>query len=258
MARVARKKSASGFYHVMLKRICRQILFEDDSDRRAFLQIVQASCNLHGLTIHAWCLMDNHVHLLVADPRDALSQAIHRTCCLYAHHVNKKTGSVGHVFQNRFRSIPVETESYLLEVVRYIHNNPERACMCPAAEYPWSSYFEYAYGRRGMTSTSLVLEMLGGPDGFVRFMAERPTSESPSLMVVDQRSPEELLAFARDVIGRDPSTVAGLPKALRNETIVRLSSSGLSIRQIERITGVGRNTVARAIAAAARNNGEVR
>ena len=248
--RTARKRSESGFYHVMLRRVCKQILFEDDADRTKFVSLVEDSSDKFGLSVIAWCLMDNHVHLLVHDTLGSLSRAVHRVGLLYARYLNAKSGGVGHVFQSRFKSEPVETEEYLLELVRYIHNNPEKAGVCPARKYRWSSYAEYAWGRDGMTDTSLVLGLLGGSRGFVRFVADRQSGDdAPDL---DRRglTPEEMLEFARDVVGQNPMQVASLPKAQRDDKIVLLSKAGLSVRKIERITGVGRNTVARAIAAA--------
>lgn len=147
-------------------------------------------------------------------------------------------------------SSPVETESYLLEAVRYIHNNPAKAGLCRAEDYPWSSYRDYlGQGSASalQTSTAAVLELLGGVEGFLTFSAAqsdgayRPPSERMRLRE------QEAMETAFRVLGEtSPAEVRSLPREQRNAQLRALRDAGLSIRQIERLTGVGRNIVARA------------
>ena len=139
MPRLPRRVAKSGFYHVVLYANGRQNLFEDDADRLAFLDMFVAAARNHGASILAWCLMANHVHLLLEDPGDCLSELMRSLATRYAQRFNRRGGHVGHVFQGRFYSSPVEGESYLLEAMRYIHNNPAKAGVCAAEDYPWSS-----------------------------------------------------------------------------------------------------------------------
>ena len=143
MARQSRAVSESGYYHVMLRGTGKRRLFEDDLDRRAFLRFASTATERYGVTVIAWCLMDNHVHLILLDQTHGLSGAMASLCTSYAKYVNERTGSVGHVFENRFKSKPIEDDSYLLVAVRYVHCNPAKAGICDAANYQWSSYHEY-------------------------------------------------------------------------------------------------------------------
>jgi len=200
-----------------------------------------------GLSVLAWCLMDNHAHLLLRAELKALSDAMKRLGTRYARYHNRRTGHVGHVYSSRFKSEPVEDDGYLLTVVRYIHNNPREAGICEAPDYRWSSYAEYV-GGAALCDTSPVLGLLGSPDAFRRLVASPETSDRRPISATERRpSGEKASRVAREVLGGDPQSVlSGLPKGERDELLRRLKDAGLSIRQTERITGIGRNTVARA------------
>ena len=129
MPRTARIPSASGCYHVVLRGIGKQILFEEDEDYRRFLHTLERYLRDEKADIYAYCLMENHVHLLLhAD--SGLDRLMKRIGTSYAYYFNEKYSRSGHLFQDRFSSEPVEDEAYLLAVVRYIHNNPQKAGIC--------------------------------------------------------------------------------------------------------------------------------
>ena len=201
------------------------------------------------MSVLAWCLMENHVHLLVEDGGGVLSSAMHRLGTIYARHYNERAGRVGHLFRGRFLSSPVETESYLLEAVRYIHNNPSKAGLCPAEDYRWSSYRDYlSPGSREtlQTSTEMVLELLGGVEGFLAFSSSRPDGAYRPPSEGTRLREGEVSETARHVLGEtSPGEVRSLPRDRRNALLRDLRDAGLSIRQVERLTGVGRNIVAR-------------
>ena len=247
MPRAQRKLSESGYYHVCMRGAGRQLLFESNADRFAFLRFARDAFRERGIALIAWCLMDNHVHLVLFDEKRALSEAMHVLATRFARRFNGRSGHVGPVFQGRFWSGAVETDEYMLEAVRYVHANPERAGIQPAPDYPWSSYHEYV-GASEFTDTSLVLDMLGGAEGFAEFMASDPA------MPYDERgggrvADGELVSVARRVLGdRDLGEVKGLPPCERNECLIKLRQAGLSIRQVERVTGVGRGAIARVTA----------
>ncbi|WP_350454999.1 transposase [Slackia heliotrinireducens] len=244
MARTARKESQSGFYHVTARGNGRQIIFECDHDRRKMVDLIEDAKSACSITVIAWCLMDNHIHLLTRADLNQLSEAMHRIGSQYAGYFNSRTGHVGHVFQSRFNSSPIEEESHLLEAVRYIHNNPAKAGVCPVDEYFWSSYREYAGGHEGLADTSIVLGMLGGPDAFARFSKE----EGAIALPYEHRTltEEETIGVAHDALeGVLASEVKSLPKPERNACLAKLKLAGLTVRQIERLTGIGKSTIAR-------------
>ncbi len=244
MPRVRRPISSTGYYHVMIRGNSRQILFESDDDRTAFLAALDRALDEPGMRLLAWCLMDNHVHLLIDDPNGMLSQAMKRVEVTYAIRYNRKADRVGHVFQDRFRSIPIESDEQLLKTAGYIHNNPVKADICPADEYPWSSYSEYV-GHATHCDTSTVLEMLGGVEEFKSFVAAC-LDEAYDPWSGKRPTGDQLIASALELLGVDDlSSVKGLPIDQRNRALIILRDGGFSIRQAERVTGIGRGTIER-------------
>ena len=141
MARPLRIEFKDALYHVTSRGDKRADIFEDDVDREGFLVVLKAVCSRFNWRIHAYCLMDNHYHLLVETPEGNLSLGMRQLNGVYTQNLNRKHGRVGHVFQGRFKSIIVEKDAYLLELARYIVLNPVRARMVRKAKsWPWSSY----------------------------------------------------------------------------------------------------------------------
>ena len=124
MPRNARKQSKSGIFHVMLRGINRQVIFQDDEDCEKYLQCLVECQKLSGFQLYAYCLMGNHVHLLLEEKKEPLSQIFKRLGVRYVYWYNWKYKRTGHLFQDRFKSEPVEDDSYFLAVLRYIFQNP--------------------------------------------------------------------------------------------------------------------------------------
>ncbi|TCK92585.1 REP element-mobilizing transposase RayT [Natranaerovirga hydrolytica] len=143
MARQARKRSATGIYHIMLRGIDKRNIFLDDEDRKIFVEKIKRAKEKANFELYAFCLMDNHIHLLIKESED-IGTIIKRITVGYVGWHNNKYGRTGHLFQNRFNSEAVESELYLLTVLRYIHQNPLKARIVDKVEaYDWSSYKEY-------------------------------------------------------------------------------------------------------------------
>ena len=245
MARTARAKAESGFHHVTARGNGGLTLFEDSTDYRAFLAFLCDACSKHHVTLRAYCLMANHVHLLLDDQEDGMPRAMKSVLGSYALRYNARAGHIGHVFQQRYDNQPIETEEYLLQALRYIHNNPAKAGICPAGEYLWSSFHEYASGVEGYCDVGLILELLGGKSRFLEFGEIQDATYRPC------RRPRVSDAAAREIAQRilgdislvDLQTVG---RSSRNELLAGLKDAGLSVRQIERLTGIGRSIIARA------------
>lgn len=252
MANAPRKRAESGVYHVVVRGNGRQIIFYDDADRRTFLTMLARRMDENGVAVWAWCLMDNHVHLLVEDPENGLSHAMQALLTGYARYFNAKTGHVGHVFQQRFFSEPIESERYLVAAVRYIHINPEKDGIEAASAYRWSSYAEYAGGPlpigRKLCATGSVLDVLGGPEGFTELCQCSELYEpgfEGALRLTDAEARQRAEKIARTKGLADASQVKELPRAERDTVIRQLRGNGISIKQIERLTGIGRGAIAR-------------
>ncbi|MEA1940284.1 MAG: transposase [Candidatus Caldatribacteriota bacterium] len=144
MPRKARKLSSTNIYHVMIRGNRKQDIFLDDEDRFKFLKVLRKVKQKKEYTLYAYCVMNNHVHLLIKEKDEQLSQTMKRINVSYANYFNKKYRQVGHLFQDRFKSEPIEDDNYLLAVLSYIHNNPLNAFIVKKLEeYAWSSYCLY-------------------------------------------------------------------------------------------------------------------
>jgi putative transposase len=141
MTRPLRIEYPGALYHVMSRGNAYQDIYLDDDDRRAFLKNLKHCINLHNLVCHAYCLMDNHYHLLIETPDGNLSQAMRDVNGNYTQRFNIKHKRVGHVLQGRYKAYIIEKDIYLHEVVRYIVNNPVKANIVEhPKEWKWSSY----------------------------------------------------------------------------------------------------------------------
>lgn len=256
MARTPRRRADSDIYHVVARGVGRQIIFEDDADRRRFLSLLKERLAGTEGALLAWCLMDNHFHLLLRMPLEELSKTMRSLQTAYALFFNRRHDRVGHLFQDRFKSEPVDDEAYLLTVVRYIHRNPVKAGFSETCRFRWSSYNAYLGlpDESASTDCEFVLSLFGTVENFVRFHLEEDQGENGSaerrcLDADDAPRPSKdgrALAAARTALGEvRPEKVAALPRAERDEAIRRLRGARLSIRQIERITGVSRGIVSR-------------
>jgi len=135
-------------YHVTARGNRQEAIFVNDDDREAFLKLLGKVITRYNWTCHAYCLMDNHYHLLIETPDANLSAGMRQLNGVYTQMFNRAHGKVGHVFQGRFKSILAEKEAHLLELCRYIVLNPVRAHQCTSpAEWQWSSYHASATGK---------------------------------------------------------------------------------------------------------------
>lgn len=141
MSRPLRIEFPGALYHVTARGDRREDIFEDDDDRRAFLQTLAQVVSQFNWLCYAYCLMDNHYHLLIQTPDGNLSKGMRQLNGVYTQTCNRRHLRVGHLFQGRFKAILVDSDSHLLELARYVVLNPVRAGMVKKPErWPWSSY----------------------------------------------------------------------------------------------------------------------
>lgn len=144
MARKPRIHIPGGLYHVILRGNGGQPIFLVDDNRYRFYLLLQEGTCRFGYRVHAFCLMTNHIHLLLQAGEIPLSQGIQNLSFRYTRWINWREKRTGHLFQGRFKAVLVDGDSYLLELVRYIHLNPVRAELVrDPGEYPWSSHKTY-------------------------------------------------------------------------------------------------------------------
>ena len=146
MARPLRIEYPGAVYHVTSRGNARESIFLEDTDRQIFLEVLEAVVGKYNWLCHAYCLMDNHYHILVETPDPNLSLGMRQLNGVYTQGFNRRHNRVGHVFQGRYKSILVEKNEHLLELCRYIVLNPVRAGLVSnPGKGDWSSYRSTAY-----------------------------------------------------------------------------------------------------------------
>lgn len=251
MSRKPRQKSQTGLYHITMRGNGRQLLFEDDEDRKRLLSLVRTSITRSNITLIAWCLMGNHVHLVMSDHGDNVSEAMHLVMSCYATWYNRRHGHVGHVFQDRFSSAPISSEEYLLDAIRYVHFNPQKAGICPYGAYRWSSHLDYVERDPKIATVDLALVRLAFPRvrDYKAFMdaSNGTVVRPPSGGRIDEDEALDVgTALVRSLGLSGLSDVKSLNKTKRNEVLAAMRGAGLSIRQIQRLTGVGEWSIRKA------------
>jgi putative transposase len=144
MPRQARLDAPGALHHIIVRGINKAPIFKDDQDRSRFLERLAENVSKGDCKVYAWVLMTNHVHLLFKSGKDGISSVMRKQLTWYAQYFNGRHTRTGHLFENRYKSIICEEETYLLALVRYIHLNPIRAKMIAAIEqldrYPWTGH----------------------------------------------------------------------------------------------------------------------
>ena len=245
MPRRARKQSETGIYHVMLRGIDRQLIFEDSEDYIRFLDIVEECREVCNFQLYAYCLMGNHVHLLLKVQDEGLETIFKRIGGRYVYYYNVKYQRVGHLFQDRFKSEPVDNNEYFLTVLRYIHQNPVKAKLCSKVEeYPFSSFAEYLH-ESTFVDTEFALGIIDRSE-FVRFN-NAPNSDTCLELVTPSRH-AVTDAQAQVIIGKIShckmvTEFQSLEENKKERFIKKIYEKGVSVRQLSRLTGTTKGIV---------------
>ena len=253
MPRTARIKITTGIYHIMLRGINRQNIFEDDEDNEIFIQIMRKCKEISKFEIYAYCLMGNHVHVLIKEKEEGIDQIFKRIGSRYVYWYNRKYERIGHLFQDRYKSEPVEDDEYFMTVLRYILQNPVKAGLCcKIEEYNWSSYNEYLQGN-GITDIQFALEILSPKKEEQRevFIEYINISNNDQCLEVKEKknrtSDEEVRKLIRKKFKIDPPAIQSLSYEKQISILKYLKNQdGISMRQISRITGFTVNKIFKA------------
>ena len=258
MPRAARVKSKTGIYHLIWRGANRQEIFHDEEDWRMFLDILKKYKIKLKLTVYAWCLMSNHVHLLIKEGNEDISTTMKRMGVSYAGYYNWKYRTTGHLFQDRFRSENVEDRTYFRTVVRYIHQNPVKAKMVTRPdEWKWSSCRGY-YGQelypQGLLDCYVLLKMYSpdiniAQDLFKEFNERKNDDQCLEEKVRETRlTDEEARLKIKGLLGTmEIPQVKSLPKEKRKAVLRKVKGiDGISLRQAARILGISLGLVFKA------------
>ena len=200
MSRQPRLHLPGGFYHVILRGNGRQAIFFDSEDRNQWQTILQKALARYRHRLHAYCWMNNHVHMAVQAGVEPLADFMRVLASRYAKYLNRKRRRPGHLFERRYRAILVQRDEYLIELLRYIHLNPVRASMVSdPSDYQWSSYNAYLRltGPTWLTVDTVAAmfssRRSGARESYSRFMVQLPSENTMKMLRQGSPGDERLL-----------------------------------------------------------------
>jgi putative transposase len=246
VSRQAREKSQTGIYHIMLRGINQQQIFEDEEDNIKLLEVLKECKAVSEYKIYAYCFMGNHFHLLLKVGKEDLELIFKRIGARFVYWYNWKYKRKGHLFQDRFKSEPVKDDSYFFTVLRYIHQNPVKVGFTKTVEkYSYSSYNEYIKPKKNqLTDVDFALGIMD-IEQFIKFNNE---DNDDKCLENDEKNFRLTDDEARKIIYKvskckNVTQFQELDVKKRNTYIKKLKENSLSIRQISRLTGVSKGVV---------------
>jgi len=251
MSRQGRKRSNSGYYHVMLRGNAKENIFHDEQDKLRFIEILKTKKQGERFYLHAFCLMDNHLHLMISEGIENLSKIMKRINVSYVFYFNQKYKRVGHLFQDRFKSENVEQEKYLLALVRYIHQNPLKAGLVKRiSEYKWSSYNSYLY------ESNYFAKMLDKDIVLGFFSSDKPTAKRKFTKFMNEDEKEQFIDIEEVEIMEEEIAKELFESMLKEQGEAKSEAvdkvikdfsdrTNLSIRKIATIAGISKDRVHR-------------
>ena len=250
MPRTARKASLSNIYHVMMRGVNRQAIFENDGDRLHFMSVLKECKEISGFRLHAFCLMPNHLHFLIEPAGEPLDLVFRRIGVRYAVWYNHKHQRVGHLFQDRFRSENVENDLYFMTVLRYILRNPAKAGMEERpGNYRWSSYLAYENGCGSITDTQFAVDLFGSREELVSFVQMNNEDVVMDEEDFDRHIPDDTAKEIMEQVSgcATVSDFQRLDRRIQKEYAVKMYLAGLKKYQIVQMTGMSKSMVDRTI-----------
>jgi putative transposase len=249
MPRQPRQKSETGIYHVMVKGIDERNIFLEDGDKKKFMSQLLKAKEKGSFALLAYCLMDNHVHLLLEEIEE-LGIAMKRINVGYVLWYNHHHGRTGRLLWNRYRSEPVEKDSYLMTVARYIHQNPVKAgLVIKAKDYPWSSYLQYIEAYNGKTvhiDTKRIMDYFNSQNEFEAFMNIQQDDNCLEYQTLDRVTDRELAEIIQQ--NYEIMLTEKLTTEKRNLLNRQLyENEKTSLRQLARVLGVSKGVIERAL-----------
>ena len=254
MPRLAREKSKSGIYHIIIRGANRQEIFHSEQDCLKFLETLERYKRETKIKVLGWCLMNNHIHLLIEEGKEELAITMKRIGVSFVWYYNCNYSTTGHLFQDRYRSEKVESDEYLMTVIRYIHQNPVKAGLVKMPiDWKWSSCQGY-YGKKsypdGLLDNELILGLFSEEKGTaIKRFREFNESENEDkclddIVAIRLKDEEVRLEIEKIVLGFNLAQIKSLPKNERDEIIKKAKCiDGVTQRQLARILGVSQTLI---------------
>lgn len=251
MPRKPRRKSKSGIYHIILRGINKQLIFEHDDDKTKLLKVLKRYKEISQFQLYGYCLMDNHIHLLLKETNETVSEAIKRISSSYVRWYNRKYNRCGHLFQERFKSECVENKRYFLRVLRYIHQNPMKAGLArDIYDHKWTSINEYL-SAPNLVDIDIVLALFSSDktkaiELFTKYNEERNEDQCLDDTIKVGWSDQELIEYIRKIGIGNISMFQQMEKKERDSILLMLKQTeGVKVKQISRITGISKSVIYR-------------
>jgi len=231
MPRKPRTVSSTGIYHIILRSVNQHIIFEEDADYQKFLYILSDCKNKYDIDIFAYCLMDNHIHLLLHSTPDTLSSFFQSLGTRFVRWYNTKYSRSGHLFQDRFYSSNVEDSNHYLSTLIYIHNNPVKANICRnQSDYPWSSYNAFYGQKNPLINISFSYDIAGSKDLLIKYFSMYYEIDTNEYFYKDHQevshflTDEQALHIFKEITKlQSTSEAQSLPKKSRNMYIAKVN-----------------------------------
>ncbi len=252
MPRTARQKSSTGIYHILLRGINRQTIFNDTEDREKFIEALKECKEKSGYKVYGYCLMTNHVHLLIKEEEETAGIFMRRIGAGFVNWYNWKYNRCGHLFQDRYKSEVVEDDAYFLTVLRYIHHNPLKAGIIKdIIDYKWSSYPEY-FRESNFIETEYILKLFANEKekALIYFISFHEKDNDDVCLEIDDKKritddeAKEIIMRICDL--KNCKDIGLMDKSRKAFLIRKLKDEGISTRQMERLTGIARSFIVRA------------
>lgn len=251
MPRKPRQCSSLGIYHVVVKGINSHLLFEERNDYLKYLEILKFQKENCNFNLFAYCLMTNHVHLLIKVNETPLDSIFRKINTSYANWFNMKYSRSGPLQDGRYYSEPVNSLDYFLSALRYIHKNPLKANLEKkiGSKYPWNSYRSYTNQNDSLIDINFVLSEFASIDDFIEYHSHFSNSDIVFLDInnIRRRIPDDVaIEIIKQSCGvNHPTDVSKFTLLDRRNAIYSLYEKGISSRQINRLTEIPRGVIDR-------------
>ena len=245
MPRGPRKLSNTGIYHVMLRGADRRVIFQDDQDNYVFLKKLLQVKQVSPFALYAYCLMGNHVHLLMEERDEPLQTVFKRLGVAYVNYYNQKYELHGHLFQDRFKSEAVETDAYFLDVLRYICQNPVKAGLVTNPfNYNWLGCSSINHSDPLLDSISEYTDMsMTALLDFVLHPCDSGHIEDTGYKRLTDK--EAITRICKTCNCTNVLEIGAWPVPVQKIAIKKLLKTGISIRQLSRLTGISKTLIER-------------
>ena len=214
-----------------------------------FIRILKKYKEVCEFKLYAYCLMDNHVHLLMEQTTTELETIMKRIEVKFVKWYNRKYKRIGYLFQDRYKSEPINDEGYFRTVFRYIHQNPLHAGLeTVIGTYRWSSYYDYAISQSSFVDIDKAINLFQSNEKCIEYLQYISDEKCMEYNSLSRLSDTEALKIIHEKTScKSASDFQHLDRTLRNQYLQKLHYIGIPIRQLSRLTGISRTAINNAI-----------